>query len=316
MATLVALLSSLLLAAAALGCSDPGGDDSDARIDALFDDVPFGMLNRAQARRMVETAPADDRPFYLVSWIRYRERPADADGRLPGGAAREEGESRDSRILRILRDAGAEPIYVGDVERTIIARDGAAWHRVSVVLHPSRARFLALLERPDYRDAERHEAAAIERAIVLVAERTGPPVPDELRRVDLASVPFPPTAADPPMTVVHLLDFREHAEYADGRPTDLTGREAMALYEQRRAPQAFPLGIRPGLTLAVEGELVGDGRPWEEIRINNFPSRATFAQVTSEESLDQAGIEHRQAGLADTYAVIAAPALNEVGYLD
>jgi hypothetical protein len=65
------------LAALAMGCSD-APSCIDARIDAIFGDVPFGTLNRAQARRILETTPEDDRPFYMVNLIHHR----------PGGVRR------------------------------------------------------------------------------------------------------------------------------------------------------------------------------------------------------------------------------------
>lgn len=170
--------------------------------------------------------------------------------------------------------------------------------------------------RADYRAAAVHRIAGVERMLALLTEAREAPLPDALRRVNFARLPFPPTPDDPPVTVLHLMDFNDIARFADGRETTLSGREAMNLYEQGRAPQALPLGIRPGIKLTVTGQLIGDGRPWEEFRINNFPSRAAFAELTTSESLHQAGIENREAALADTYALLAAPTVNLVGYLE
>jgi hypothetical protein len=239
-----------------------------------------------------------------------------ADGRETDLTGAEADAVYGSLVLPILASIGAEVVYVANVERSLIDPDGAAWSQVAVVRYPSRAQLVAMLERQDFRDAAAHKVAGIERTIVLVTEPVEPSLPADLRRGDLSAVPFPPTPDDPPVTVFHLLDFNDIAQYADGRETDLAGREAMALYEQGRAPQAFPIGVRPGIVLAVEGELVGDGRPWEEVRVNNFPSRATFAQLITDESLEDAGIVHREAALADTYALLAAPIVNGVGYLD
>jgi hypothetical protein len=305
----------LAIAGFALACGD-AATDGDPRIDALFGEVPYGTLNRAQAARLLDVAPADDRPFHLVQLIRHRARAAYADGR-PRDLKGVQADAIYEDLLRPLLDAvGAQSIYVADVEQNLIDRDGAGWDRIEVVRYPGRAQLVALLERPDVRAATVHRVAGVERAIALVTEKLPDPIPEALRRVDLASLPFPPSPGDPPVTVVHLLDFRDRAEYPDGRPTDLTGREAFTLYEQARAPQALPLGVRPGMQLAVEGELIGDGRAWEEVRINNFPSRAAFAQLVSRESLDQAGYQNREAGIADTYGLLGAPRVNLIGYLE
>ncbi|HZR79680.1 MAG TPA: hypothetical protein VFD92_01175 [Candidatus Binatia bacterium] len=297
-----------------LGCADaPSGVE--AEIDALFGAPAYGSVNRTEARRMLEVTPEDDRPFYAVTFARHRARAAYPDGR-PTDLTGADADALYGDLVRpILADVGAEAIFLGDVERTLIAGDGAGWDRVSVVLYPSRAAFLAMLKRSDHRAAAVHEAAALERAIALVTEPAANQVPEDLRRLDLSALPFPPTASDSPVNVVHLIRFNEIARYADGRATDLTGREALALYEQHRTPQAFPLGVRPGIVLEVEGELIGDGRAWDEVRLNNFPSHAAFAELVRAESLIEAGYEDREAALADTYALLVAPALNRVGYL-
>lgn len=219
-------------------------------------------------------------------------------------------------MFPILLSIGAQPIFVGNVEMPLIDRDAAGWDQVTVVLYPSRAQLVAMLGREDFKAAAAHKFAGVERSTILVTNLATPPLPDELRRVDLAALPFPPNPEDPPVTVVHLIDFNEVARFADGRETDLTGREALDLYEQARTPQAFPLGVRPGVRLAVEGGLVGDGRAWEEVRINNFPSRAAFRELITKESLDAANVENREAALAETYALLVAPLINQVGYLE
>lgn len=307
-------LPAVLAALLALGCGD-APSPVDARIDALFGDVPFGTVNRAQARRMLETAPADDGPFYMVNFIRHGERAVYRDGRASDLTGEEADALYGQLVLPILAGIGARPFYLGGVERAPLPGDGAGWTQVAIVLYPSRAAFVAMLGRPDFRAAAPHKVAGVERSIVLVTEPAPGQLPEDLRRVDLTMLPFPPTSDDPPVNLVHLLDFNDRAQYADGRRTDLTGREAFEIYEQNRIPQALPLGVRPGITLEVEGELIGDGRAWEEVRLNNFPSRAAFEELVRTESLTAAGYEHRLAGLADTYAVLAAPIVNLVGYL-
>lgn len=308
------LLAAVLAAVLALGCGD-APSAVDARIDDLFGNQPFGTLNRMQARRMIETDPAEDGPFYMVNFIRHRERAEYRDRRDSGLSGAEADALYGILVLPILAEIGAQPFYVGNVERTLLEGDGVGWTQIAVVLYPSRAAFIGMLERPDFRAAAVHKVAGVERSIVLVTHPAAGQLPESIRRLDLTTLPFPPTPDDQPVNVAHLLDFNDVALYADGRMTELTGREAMELYEQNRIPQALPLGVRPAITLEVEAELIGDGREWEEVRINNFPSRAAFAELVRAESLQAAGYEHRQAALADTYAVLAAPIVNQAGYL-
>ncbi|MFN8600742.1 MAG: hypothetical protein U0842_09715 [Candidatus Binatia bacterium] len=312
---LVRSLAIVTVLAAVLGCGDAPSSDVDAKIDALFGDPPFGTVNRDEVRRMLLTKPEDDGPIFLVNFIHHREHAEYRDGRPADLTGVEADALYNLLVLPMLADIGAEPFYVGAVERMPLPGDGQTWDQIAVVLYPSRAKLIEMISRPDFRTAVAHKVAGVERTIVLVAHPAPDQLPEDLRRVDLTKVPFPPTADDQPVNLVHLLHFNEKAQYADGRPTTLTGREAFDLYEQGRVPQALPLGVRPGIKLDVEAELIGDGRIWDQVRINNFPSRAAFAELTTKESLDGAGYENRVAGLADTYALVAAPLVNQVGYL-
>jgi len=311
------------LALAIAGCGDgsssattSGAPSTDDRIEELFPGEPsFGVVDREQVRRMLEVPPEEDEPFYMVNLIRHRDRARYRDGRETDLTGAEADGVYGSLIHPILDEIGAEIVFVADAEKNLIDADGAAWDQVGVVRYPSYAAFFEMIVRDDLREAAEHKQAGVEKSIVLVGHLEGDPFPDEFLRVDLAAVPFPPTAADPPIAIVHLLDYNDVAQYEDGRATHLTGREAMRLYEQGRSDQGvLQLGVRPGLRLAIEGELIGDGRGWEEFRINNFPSRATFAQIITPGALEEAGIEHRVAALRETYALLTAPLLTTVGY--
>jgi hypothetical protein len=93
---------------------------------------------------------------------------------------------------------------------------------------------------------------------------------------------------------------------------DISGSEAIASYEQAVAVAALPLGIRPTAALDVEGVLVGDGRAWDEVRFNRFPSHAAFRALTADPSW-QAQQSARAAALADTYALITLPIVDTIG---
>ena len=311
------LLAALMLAAVALvACNSAGEDEGPAtsvpgqpsaaptpdlveeRIDALLDgpQPSYGELNRQQMRRMITVA--DDGPFYMVNFIKFRELALYPDGRDADLTGREANARY--TVLPILLDIGARPVFVADVERQLIG-DSTTWDQVGVVLYPSRAAFLAMIERPDFRSIAIHKNAGVEKSIVLVTEPIDlggvPP------SIDPNALPYPATATDSAFMMVHLMEFRKRAEYADGRETDLTGRQAVERYEQSRVEGAVPLGIRPVTWLAVEGVLVGDGREWEEVRLNRFPSHATFAALAAQPS----ALEDRAAGLEDTYALMTAP---------
>ncbi len=264
---------------------------------------------------MLDVPADEDRPFYMVNVIQHRELAEYPDGRETDLTGAQADAVYGSLVLPILAEIGARPVFVADVNLNLINADGTPWTQVAVVLYPSRARFFEMLEREDFLSAAVHKEAGVEKTLVLVAEVEEGGIQDQDRRLDLTTVPTPPTPEDPPISVIHLLDFRETAQYPDGRETDLTGREAMRLYEQGRADQGVTeLGVRIGIWLRIEGELIGDGRAWEEFRINNFPNQTTFFQVASIESSQEAGIEHRVAAIQETYTMLTAPVLTEIGY--
>lgn len=310
-ALLAAWAPALLLA---LACGNSPGTGIESRIDAVLGKARFGALNRAEARRIYSTPPEEDGPIFLVNLIRHRAHAEYPDGRETDLTGAEADAIYGAMVLPALARIGAQPVFVANDVGNLVTFDGNAWDQVAIVRYPSRARFIEMIEAPDFPAAAVHKQAGVERSTVIVATQLQLPFPDALLRVDLATVPYPPTAEDPPVVVVNVLDFADRAHYADGRETDLTGREAFGLYEQARAPQAMPIGARPGLWLAVEAELYGDGVPWEEVRLNNFPSGAAFDALTTREALDEAGIENRTAGLDAVYALFARPLVNLFGY--
>jgi len=83
---------------------------------------------------------------------------------------------------------------------------------------------------------------------------------------------------DGPFHMVNLVKCREKADYADGRETDLTGREADALYAPLEFLQA--IGAQIAFIGAVEDNLISiDGTQWDQIAIVRYPSRAKFFEL-------------------------------------
>ena len=312
------LLAALVVAILVTGCGDGSQPAStlstEERVQALFPaDPPFGSVNREQVARWIEMPTEEDGPFYMVNLIRHRERAAYPDGRETNLTGAEADGIYGQQILPILIEIGARVVFVANAEINLITSDGQRWDQIGVVLYPSRSAFLEMVAREDLQAAALHKIAGVETTLVLAATQAGEAQPDSFYEVDMSSVPHPSTPADPPITIAHLIGFHPTAQYADGRQTTLTGREAMSLYEQGRQSQdVIGLGVRPGLWVDIEGEIIGDGRTWDQFRLNNFPSREAFWAVASVS--EEAGIEHRVAAIRDTYTQMTAPFLNEWSY--
>ncbi|MEM8707072.1 MAG: DUF1330 domain-containing protein [Actinomycetota bacterium] len=103
---------------------------------------------------------------------------------------------------------------------------------------------------------------------------------------------------DGPIFMVNLLKFKDHAEYEDGRETDLSGREAYNLYGQAvsRIIQDYDgevvfFGDVTFLALGQVDEL------WDEIAIAKYPDRAALWAMSTSPEWNEAAV-HRTAGLA------------------
>lgn len=101
-----------------------------------------------------------------------------------------------------------------------------------------------------------------------------------------------------PIHMVNLLKYKERADYADGRETSLTGREAYYLYS---------VGVKKCLA-QVGGSIEFSGRVrrlalgeveelWDDIAIAMYPSRAAMLQMMQLPEMNELG-QHRAAGLA------------------
>jgi uncharacterized protein (DUF1330 family) len=274
-------------------------EDLIARLVA--DGPSYGQVNPDQLRRMLTIA--DDGPLLLFTLLRYREHAQYPDGSDADRTGREAAARYEAALRPILSSIGAEISFRSDVELGLIGGD--AWDRVVIVRYPSRAAFIEMLQSAAYRAASIHADAGVERGLAIVAQDVTVALPPGLE-FDPEHAPFPPSPADPVRAVVHLIRYNQIAQYEDGRPTDLTGREAMQLYEATTAAKAVSLGVRPALRMTVEGTLIGDARTWDDARVNLFPSRETFVQLNAVPGRPE-DLAHRAAAIDETYALLTLP---------
>lgn len=62
----------------------------------------------------------------------------------------------------------------------------------------------------------------------------------------------------------------------------------------------------------AEGTILGDGRQWDEVRFNAFPSRAAFFAVAADPDRSAAQADHRDVAVADTYALVLRPLIDRL----
>ncbi len=112
---------------------------------------------------------------------------------------------------------------------------------------------------------------------------------DQIRRMLLQS----PT--DGPFYMVNLIEFRDQAEYADGRETELTGREANDLYSPTPFIQA--IGGRPVFVGEVDATELGVEGQWDQVAIVEYPCPAALFAMSAHPEFQAASI-HKDAGVA------------------
>ena len=102
---------------------------------------------------------------------------------------------------------------------------------------------------------------------------------------------------DEPVFMVNLLKFKKKAEYPDKRKTDLTGREAYAIYGKEVVKHLEKVGGKPIFGANVERLMLGEVEDlWDQVAVAMYPSRkAMLKMITDPDYIESA--QHRVAGL-------------------
>jgi hypothetical protein len=109
---------------------------------------------------------------------------------------------------------------------------------------------------------------------------------------------FMEPVSEGPICMVNLLKFKEKAEYEDGRDTDLTGREAYALYEEGVKKLLQEIGGGIGFEGDVERLALGEVEElWDVVALAVWPSRGAMFKVMQSPDMQAISV-HRSAGLA------------------
>jgi uncharacterized protein (DUF1330 family) len=112
-----------------------------------------------------------------------------------------------------------------------------------------------------------------------------------------------------PIVMLNLLKFRERAQYADGRATDLSGHAAYMLYGTKMQHVVEREGGRMIFSGEIMSLVIGTvNEMWDVAALVEYPSSAAFARIVT--SPDVAAISvHRAAGLAGQLLMRVSPAI-------
>jgi len=115
-----------------------------------------------------------------------------------------------------------------------------------------------------------------------------------------------PPEQDGPVWMVNLMSYRPLAEYADGRATTLTGRDADDEYAPL-GPLAA-VGAQVVLFADVEDQLLGDAPRWHRVGVVKYPTRRSFIEMQSLPEF-AALHDHKDAGMAHTIILGCQPGI-------
>jgi uncharacterized protein (DUF1330 family) len=104
--------------------------------------------------------------------------------------------------------------------------------------------------------------------------------------------------AEGPIFMVNLLKFKDHAEYEDGRKTQLTGREAYQIYAGGVAKVITQVGGKLIFGADVARLMLGEVEDlWDQVAIAMYPSRTAMFEMIQLPAYGEISV-HRTAGLA------------------
>lgn len=257
----------------------------------------YGTVDNDYLRRLATTPPDEDGPVWMINLMSYREVAQYADGRETTISGQEADDLY--APLGPLAAVGAEVAYFATVESQLLG-DAPRWDRIGVVKYATRRSFIDMQKRPDFAQQHVHKEAGMASTIVMGGiPFDAPAVPPDAPNWD--DVPHPPTADDGPVTMLHVIRFRDGG--ADGD---------MLSYQDAAGQIALPHGMRISAWFRVEGTILGDGRAWDQARFNSFPSKAAFMAVARDPARLAAQAEHREAAIADTYTMILRPTIDRL----
>jgi hypothetical protein len=190
--------------------------------------MDFGTIDFSYAEELASRPPEEDGPIWMVNFMRYKQTADYGDG-AAGPGEEISGREADDRY------APTEVLAAigADVAYfgDVVGPDGGPdpdWHRMGIVRYPTRRSFIDMQSRSDFMEKRVHKDAGMEFTIIMCAIPTGPPKGD----------------------------------------TGGTGIVRFVAHPAGHPPAGPPSAPAEGVTLTVEGTIVGDERRWDRLDID------------------------------------------------
>ena len=253
----------------------------------------YATLNTDYAAEMFSMSDEEDGPIWMVNLMKYREIADYGDGRESNISGQEADDLY--APMAVLADIGAEIVFAGNVETQLLG-DSPKWDRIAVVNYPTRRSFLKMSSRKYFQEKHVHKESGMQTTIVMGCTPMDTPV---YSKKDWTEIANSPSESDGVITVVHVLQLNEQIE-------------KMNNYSLIAGERAIPNGVRVDGWFQVENTILGDGRKWEQVRFNTFPSRRAFKEVLNDPARIEAQKKYRESAISDTYTMIVTPLINKV----
>lgn len=113
-----------------------------------------------------------------------------------------------------------------------------------------------------------------------------------------------PPDEDGPVWMVNLMKYRDVAQYADGRESSISGREA----DDEYAPVDVldDIGAEVVFFGDVDQQLLGDDVVWDRVGVVKYPTRRSFIEMQARRDF-QAKHAHKEAGMERTIVIGCQP---------
>ena len=100
-----------------------------------------------------------------------------------------------------------------------------------------------------------------------------------------------------PVCMLNLLKFKEHATYADGRASPISGQQAYELYGEKMKAFVISKGGKFLFHGSAEHLIIGETETlWDRVAIVEYPSKEAFVAIATSDEVVEFAI-HRSAGL-------------------
>lgn len=259
-------------------------------------DPSYGQHNPDAASFMMRS-PEDDTMLYILNLQKFRENAEYDDGRETELTGTDADELYDP--MPEIHKVGGGLVYHGVVKAQIAGKE-PTWDTVTIVMYPSRRKVMEMSSSQDFKDTAQHKSASLGVSQIIITTPQEWTFSDK-KPLAAKDIPYPATAQDQSFTFLHLVKFRDVAQYPAGsNEPKRSGREAMELFEKSVEKILHEAGVTPMLRAEVDGVVVGDGRTWRDYRMLRFPSQRAYDEVVRQIRASDFG-HHLAAAIEDEY---------------